>query len=475
MNAITFVDAAWLSVTSTAEPTQGSPWGTAVVALFFFVVVAVIGNSMAWPKDRTWLPTVIIGGYLAKLLGSTARYLVLELVYNGKGDAVGYHGAGLQLSSVWRSFQVPSNVERVGTDVVEAITGLLYVPYQPSMLGGFFIFASIAFFGQMLLYAAFRHSFPTRHLKWYAGLIFFWPTMVYWPSSIGKEALMIFWIGLTSYGVARLLKSYSPAWVFLIALGLAGGGIIRLHMSLLLAGGLVFALLIGKAPAIKGAQLRRFGLLGTAAAGLVVVAVFTAADFGVDLTAVASAEAATDEVGNVLEGVADQTDKGDSAVTGEAVSSPADLPEAILRVMFRPLPNEADTMQLLASSAEGTLLLLVFLFRLPWILRNMFRMRRTPYAIFAFLYTGGFIVAFSAILNLGILARQRSQVIPFFLALMVVWGRKYVEGDDDESLAGPKEEEPRPLELATVSSGHQAGLTLVHSGSQPVGTSPSRR
>jgi hypothetical protein len=474
MSAITLVDAAWLSV-SIGEPTQGSPWGTAVIALFFFVIMAVVGTMMVSPKDKTWLPMVVIAGYIAKLVGSTARYLVLELVYGGKGDATGYHGAGLELSAVWRSFQVPTTVQRVGTDVVEATTGLLYVPYQPSMLGGFFIFASISFFGQLLLYAAFRHSFPARHLKWYAALIFFWPTMVYWPSSIGKEALMILWIGIASYGVARLLKGYNPAWVFLIAIGLAGGGVIRLHMSLLLAGGLVMALLLGKAPAVQGAQVRRFGLLGAAGVGLVVVAVFTAADFGVDLTAAASVEAATDEVGNVLSGVESQTDKGGSAVTGSAVTSPADLPEAILRVMFRPLPNEATNIQSLASSLEGTILLLVFILRLPWILRNMFRMRRTPYAIFAFLYTGGFIIAFSAILNLGILARQRSQVIPFFLALLVVWGRKHVAEDDEEPLVDPKGE-PRQLELATASSAQQPALTLVRSGNQPVGSSsPHRR
>ena len=472
MSAITLVDAALLSVTI-GEPTQGSPFGTAAIALFFFMIMAFVGTTMVTDKDKSWLPMVVIGGFIAKLLGSTARYLVLELVYGGKGDATGYHGAGLELSSVWRSFQVPSSIERVGTDVLEAITGLLYVPYQPSMLGGFFIFASISFFGQLLLYAAFRHSFPARHLKWYAALIFFWPTMVYWPSSIGKEAMMILWIGIASYGVARLLKSFSPGWILLIVIGLAGGGVIRLHMSLLLAGGLVLALLFAKAPAVKGAQVRRLGLLGAAAAGLVVVAIFTAADFGVDLTAVASAEAATDEVGNVLSGVEDQTDKGGSAVTGSAVSSPLDLPEAILRVMFRPLPNEATNVQSLASSLEGTILLLVFIVRLPWILRNMLRMRRSPYAIFAFLYTGGFIIAFSAILNLGILARQRSQVIPFFLALLVVWGRKHIDEDDEVPPVETKGES-RQLEVATASP--QPALALVQSGSGSVGSSsPHRR
>lgn len=446
MNALHLLAAPVATTVTEATPQGGSPWGTAIVALFFFVVVAVVGSSMATSKDRSWLPITIMVAFVVKLIGSTARFLVLELVYNGKGDATGYHGTGLELSDSWRAFEVPTTVERLGTDVVEAITGLLYVPYQPSMLGGFFIFASLAFFGQLLLYAAFRRSFPERHLKWYAALIFFWPTIVYWPSSIGKESLMLLWIGIASYGIARLLANFNPAWVGVIAIGLAGGALIRVHMSLLLAGGLVMALLISKAPAVSGAGGRRVLLLGAAGAGLVLVVAFTAQSFGIDLIAAASVDAATDEVGAVFEGVESQTAKGGSEVTGGAVSSPADLPEAIMRVIFRPLPNEADSLQLLAASVEGTLLLLVFIIRLPWIIRNFGYLRKYPYLMFSFAYSGGFIIAFSSILNLGILSRQRSQVMPFFLALMVVLGRKRVE----EPAAVPVPEPVpvrRPLEL----------------------------
>jgi hypothetical protein len=35
-----------------------------------------------------------------------------------------------------------------------------------------------------------------------------------------------------------------------------------------------------------------------------------------------------------------------------------------------------------------------------------------------FFYTGGFIIGFSAILNLGLLARQRVQVLPMLFALI---------------------------------------------------------
>ena len=45
-------------------------------------------------------------------------------------------------------------------------------------------------------------------------------------------------------------------------------------------------------------------------------------------------------------------------------------------------------------------------------------------------FTGAFVIAFSAIFNLGIVARQRSQVIPFLLVVIVGLGwRKWSAAD----------------------------------------------
>ena len=44
--------------------------------------------------------------------------------------------------------------------------------------------------------------YPNGERKFFF-LILFAPSMVYWPSSIGKEAVVIFGVGLTTYGLAR--------------------------------------------------------------------------------------------------------------------------------------------------------------------------------------------------------------------------------------------------------------------------------
>jgi hypothetical protein len=134
-----------------------------------------------------------------------------------------------------------------------------------------------------------------------------------------------------------------------------------------------------------------------------------------------------------LEDTERRTAQGGSAVTGSPVSSPLDLPEATLRVLFRPLPHEAGNVAALVSSLESVLLMILLISRLPAIARNLVRVRLHPYMLFVTLYTLGFIIAFSAIFNLGILTRQRVQVLPFLLAALVGLGWGYMTSPGEQS------------------------------------------
>ena len=86
-------------------------------------------------------------------------------------------------------------------------------------------------------------------------------------------------------------------------------------------------------------------------------------------------------------------------------------------MLFRPFPNEADTSFQLATSIERVAL--IALAALSWSrLRSVpGSFLRSPYDRFAVVYTVGFIIAFSALANFGILARQRAQLWPIVLVL----------------------------------------------------------
>ncbi len=386
---------------------------TLIYAALAVLVVGAIGRGMATESDKKWLPQVVLAGFAVKLIASFGRFAVLEFLYGGGGDATGYHGSGTRLVQIWRSFHLPPM--GIGTEFVNAATGFLYIPYVPTFLGGFLLFATLAYLGQLMLLAAFRHSTGGKRSGWYALAVLFLPTIVYWPSSIGKESLMFLFLGAGSLGAARLLVDFRLRWIFLFGIGSVGAAAIRPHVALLLGGALVVALLFGK---VADRTLRSRKLVATVLISLVlvVVGIFTASKFGIDF---ASGLTATEDFENVLTNVEDTTSKGGSGVVGTGIRSPADFPAGFVKVLFRPFPQEANNAQALASSFEGVFLVLLFAWRFIPIMKGLVKIRGMPYMIFALAFTFGFIVAFSSFNNFGLLARQRSQVYPYFAALLV--------------------------------------------------------
>jgi len=277
------------------------------------------------------------------------------------------------------------------------------------------MFAFLAFLGQLFLYAAFRRAVPTSRLVWYGVAIFALPSLLFWPSSIGKESLMLLFIGVAAYGSAGILTEYRAAWGALVAAGLAGAAAIRPHVAGLLLGSLGLALLIGRPPGVPAKQLKRLLLIGVGLFVLVVLIARAGDQLGLAIGASADLDPVFDELER-------RTQQGGSAVDGQAVTRITALPGAILRVLFRPLPHEAHNLQAMLSAVEGAFLLALTLWRLPKIIRNLWHIRSFPYLIMSLVFTLAFVVVFSSIFNLGILARQRTQVLPFLMAVIVGLG-----------------------------------------------------
>ncbi len=181
-----------------------SAFGVAVVAA---IVIGFIAVGVTTKEDKKWLPTMIMAGFTAKLIASTVRWWVLVDFYEGSGDAVGYHKFGHEYVHLWRTFHMPPMAS--GTEAMEGLVGLVYVPYAPNFLGGFYMFATLAFIGQIFCYMAFRNATVPRRNKLYAVAIFFVPTIVYWPSSIGKESVIVLGLGIAAYGLSRVLAQGS--------------------------------------------------------------------------------------------------------------------------------------------------------------------------------------------------------------------------------------------------------------------------
>lgn len=397
-----------------------------VIAIVLSIVVYWISISMPNHRDQAWLPRLVMWGFVAKVTGAFLRYYMAIDLY-GTGDAFRYHGTGVAFARIWRTLEVPmSAAGGEGTAFTEEVTGLVYSLYTPSLRGGFLLFAFIAFLGQLLFYAAFRPWLQGTALKRYAWVILFFPSIIFWPSAIGKDALMLLFMGLAVLGISRLLRKFELFGLAMAGLGLYLAAQIRPHIALMIALAGVLAFLFMRRGSSTTGGARRIVLLVIAVVGMTFAWGAFAEDFQVSL----EGSGDTSDPGAFLEQVEQQTAQGGSEITGGAVDSPLDLPAATLKVLFRPLLHETSNVATLISALEGTILLLFVIYKLPQIWRNRRMIRGNPLLLLSFFYTGGFVIAFSSILNLGIMARQRVQVFPFLLALLVTLG--WPPDDDDE-------------------------------------------
>jgi hypothetical protein len=257
---------------------------------------------------------------------------------------------------------------------------------------------------------AFQIALPSANARRYGLLLCFLPSMLFWPSSIGKEAWMMLAIGLFVYGAARLFAHQRGA-LLPMALGLAAGLVVRPHIAVLLlvAASVGFVVRPRHEGRLLGGPLGKF-------AGVIVL-VFIGAFAAQQMQESLHLESAS-SVNDALNFAEERTNEGGSSFRAARIRSPADVPWATVTVLFRPFPYEANNAQMAVSAAEGFVLLLVFLGSARHVARALRSTRRQPYCALVVIYAAIFVYAFSTFGNFGIITRQRVQLLPFVLVLL---------------------------------------------------------
>ena len=303
-----------------------------------------------------------------------------------------------------------------GTGALRYITGLVYAVSGSDFFVGFLVFSTLSFLGTVFFYLAFATAVPNGNRRRYALLVLLWPTMLFWPSSTGKDAWMVFTVGLASYGIARVFAHGRGGYLCLAA-GLAGTTAVRPHITLVLFVAIFVAYLLRPVDGTVGGGW--FGKLAGVVVLLVVGSLVVAnveEYFGID-------ELNPDSVTATLDEAQRRSSQGGSGYEPIRVNSPVDYPLAVTTVLFRPFPHEAGSAVMLATSAEGLVLavLVVLAAWSLWSLRHALGLlRASPYLLFALSYVAMFCFAFAAIGNFGILARQRAQVLPLLFVLLAL-------------------------------------------------------
>jgi hypothetical protein len=423
--------------TATDQIAYRAPFSVAAWGLIFFAgFVAVVVSGTFTVEPQAYLTLVAVIALVASLLipfaarrtvgitprfmaaallmfvvGALIRYLIIETVYSGVSDSRGYFGAGLQLAEQFRSLDFSSLVPPfTDTAAIEYFSGFLYVLLPPSQLAGFVVSAAMSFIGSWHFYKAFVTSFPNGNRRLFAVLIFFLPSFWYWTTSLGKDAPVMMGLGITTYGFALMFRRLSAKGVFYAILGLLPVVIIRapIGAAIGLAGMGAYALRPTRA---RSAHVQALSYI-------VFLPLFFFAVVGL-------ISAARDQVGS-LEGLDFQTAfqtqqdanfTGGSNFTPPNPFSPVGLPSALVTAAFRPFPFEAGGLFPILQSLEGVLLLLLFLAKRREVWRAMASWRQNAMIVMAVAAFVIISIELASLANFGLLARQRTQVLPFLVMI----------------------------------------------------------
>jgi hypothetical protein len=284
-----------------------------------------------------------------------------------------------------------------------------------NMFATFLVFSWLSFFGCYLFYKAFRLALPDCDLRRYVILVMLWPTLLYWPSSIGKDCWLIVSLGIASLGAAKVFVR-RPGGYTLLLVGTVLGSFVRPHVSMLLAVAFAVGLLIGRRADRPGAATPA---VVAKMAGLVVVLALGAylATKTADLL---NAQDINSTVDAALSQNATRTAQGGSYFEAANPQSPIGYVQAAVTVLLRPFPFEAHGLESLATSLEslGLLVLIVVSWkRLQSIPR---RIRAEPYVAVAIAFILMFFFAFGTIGNFGLLSRERSMMMPYVFVLLAL-------------------------------------------------------
>jgi hypothetical protein len=390
-----------------------SIWGTMLlVPALFLISFPMLMSAARWNADP-WFAKMLPWAFALKLTSSVIPYIIGNSVYNGTVDAHYYDTRGQHLAHLWwhGNFATPSH-KLIGTGFIVLVTAAIYYVIGPNFFGAYMVYAWMGFWGFYLMFKALRIALPSFDHRRYAKFLFFLPSLVFWSSNLGKEGWMILCIGISALGTAKLLRHERGAFI-LLAIGGTGTLMVRPHITVLMLAGVSIGFLLrrrGEKASPLTPIYTFFGILVLFIGGAVVL---SQAKHFFGVSAVDSSS-----VNHVIDKASGNTQAGSSEFVPARVHSPADLPRALLTVLFRPFPWEAHNAQSLAAAGENAFLLVLLVFSGSRLAKVPRLLLREPYLGFCLVYLLLFVFAFSGFANFGLLVRERIQVIPFVLVFL---------------------------------------------------------
>lgn len=417
------------------------PFGT----LLALLLVVVTGFAISCSRLSPNLKRLVYVALTLRVAGALGRYVVLFAVYGGTGDARHYYSRGLTYAAaLWQANPAPLldpanwwGGQWWGTQFVYFPSSLVLAFTGASMPGAFIVFSLLAFAGLCGFSIAFSRTHPEIPAARYARWIWLFPALWFWPSSIGKEAIVLLGLGLAVAGYAGRHGRFN--WALL------GSGVFLIFaIRPQVAAVVILSLIIAHWLSLTTEQ---WTLRNTLQAVVLVAVGLTGIHWAMQYAGVESVD--PDSVLEYVEGNKGRELGGGSAI-GAARVGLGGVPTAFINILLRPFPWEARNPMVLITCVE-----IMAFWGIVWIRRRSFgnalhawrRDRLLRLAVpFILIYSVSLGMVMS---NMGVVARQRIFLFPFlFLLIEAVPGVKIKAGAVDARV--------RPVRRVIASAGSTA-------------------
>ena len=394
-----------------------NPIVVAVVAVALFALGRrIIRRVVKAEGGDPWLAKALTACLVAHLLAAPLQIWAVNHLYGGTADYTRYIYHGAALASGFRHFDFslpPGFGGIVDNGSISIVAGVLFALVGINQAAAFLIMSFLAFIGIVCYYRAFTLTFGGAGKRRYGYLIFFLPSLIFWTADVSKEGIMIFLLGVLTYGCAQILARQGGfrAWLLILA-ACAGSVFIRPNMMLLLLGAFTIAMIFRPSSASAKFEPARRTTSLVFLAAMVAVVMFLTLHFLPGLH------------GSVNLSQINKNNQGPGAGFGSSgvsySGSPLGFPKDVYVVLFDPLPFNAHSSGEKFQSLQNAVLLGVLILSL----RNLRILPRAafarPYLIMCFVYVVSFCYFFAALGNLGLIAREATVMVPLYLVLLCI-------------------------------------------------------
>jgi hypothetical protein len=388
-----------------------NPFVALFVAVVLVLVTRPIIRRVAAAEAKPWLVNIMTFSLVLHLLAAPAQIFVVDHFYHGVADWLRYDGQGSVLAPGFRHFDfslAPGHLGRIVNDgSVSIAAAIVFVFVGTNKLAAFLVFSWFAFLGTILFFRAFSLTFAGADTKRYAYWLFFLPSTIFWTADVSKEAIMMMALGLVAYGAAKFLARQKGGFS-LALIGVLLGFVIRPNELLMIVAGFTVAMMVsqsGSAAVVSAG--RRFLSLVFFGSALVVSIYFTVHYLHGSSGSLSLNQVSSNNASGGSGGVPYST----SLLT---------YPRDVYTVLFDPLPFNFHGLSELIAAGENTVILVL-------VCKSLRQLRILPRAAFAraymmmcVVYSIGFMYAFAALGNLGLITRERTLLFPFLLVPLCV-------------------------------------------------------